>query len=144
MRTIVERLTAGFLLVFFVVLAMLGFSETTASDDDPNRKQSFTLVPIGSLIAPLATATRTPTPINIGNFVWDDRDNDGRQDVGEPGLSGITVQLWNAAKTALYSSTTTNSNGNYTVIAPVPGNYRIRVLLPKCDGLVHDQRRGGR
>lgn len=75
------------------------------------------------------TATRTPTPINLGNFVWDDIDSDGRQDAGEPGLSGVTVQLWNSAKTQLIASGITNANGNYTVIAPLPGQYRIRVLL---------------
>ncbi|MFN8450999.1 MAG: SdrD B-like domain-containing protein [Anaerolineae bacterium] len=84
------------------------------------------------IVAPLnqPTATRTPTPINIGNFVWDDIDSDGRQDAGEPGLPGITVQLWNGAKTQLIASGSTNSNGNYTLIAPLPGQYRIRVLLP--------------
>jgi hypothetical protein len=78
----------------------------------------------------LPSPTRTPTPINIGNFVWDDFDQDGRQDAGEPGLQGITVQLWNSSKTQLIDSDTTNSSGNYTVTAPTPGNYRIRVLLP--------------
>lgn len=76
------------------------------------------------------TATRTPTPINIGNFVWDDLDHDGRQDAGEPGLSGVTVQLWNSGKTLLIDSAVTNGNGNYTVVAPIPGNYRLRVVLP--------------
>lgn len=76
------------------------------------------------------TPTRTPTPINIGNFVWDDRDHDGRQDVGENGLAGVTVQLWNASKTALIDSTVTNASGSYTLIAPIPGDYRVRVLLP--------------
>jgi hypothetical protein len=76
------------------------------------------------------TPTRTPTPINIGNFVWNDLNGNGVQGAGEPGLPGITVQLWNAAKTDLIDSATTNSNGNYTVTAPVPGNYRIRVVLP--------------
>jgi hypothetical protein len=77
-----------------------------------------------------STPTRTPTPINVGNFVWDDLDQDGRQDAGEPGLAGVTVQLWNAAKTSLIGQTTTNSNGNYTLVAPTPGDYRVRVLLP--------------
>lgn len=77
-----------------------------------------------------ATPTRTPTPINIGNFVWDDYDSDGRQDAGEPGIGGVTVQLWNSSKTQLIAQTTTNANGNYTVVAPVPGSYRVRVLLP--------------
>lgn len=79
---------------------------------------------------PGPTATRTPTPINIGNLVWDDLDGDGRQDAGEPGLAGITVQLWNSGMTSLIAQTTTNGSGIYTVVAPVPGNYRVRVILP--------------
>ncbi len=78
------------------------------------------------------TATRTPTPINMGNFVWDDLDEDGRQDPGEPGLSGVVVQLWNSAKSNLLDSDVTDGNGNYTVIAPLPGNYRVRVVLPSA------------
>lgn len=81
-------------------------------------------------IANTATPTRTPTPINIGNYIWDDFDQDGVQDAGEPGLAGVTVQLWNSAKNQLLDNTVTNASGNYTVIAPVPGNYRVRVVLP--------------
>jgi hypothetical protein len=81
----------------------------------------------------LATPTRTPTPINVGNFVWSDLDADGRQDAGEPGLAGVTVQLWNSTKTALIDSAVTNANGNYTLVAPTPGNYRVRALLSSGD-----------
>jgi hypothetical protein len=77
-----------------------------------------------------ATATRTPTPINIGNFVWDDLDQDGRQDAGEPGLPGVTVQLWNSAKTLLLDQTVSGADGRYTVVAPLAGDYRIRGILP--------------
>lgn len=79
---------------------------------------------------PTRTPTRTPTPINVGNFVWLDLDADGRQDPGEPGIAGVTVQLWNSTKTALIDSAVTNANGNYTLVAPTPGNYRVRALLP--------------
>ena len=79
---------------------------------------------------PIPTPTRTPTPINVGNFVWDDLDQDGRQDAGEPGLAGITVQLWNGAKTQLLDTAVTNANGNYSLTAPTPGDYRVRVVLP--------------
>jgi hypothetical protein len=91
---------------------------------------SITSIDAGVIKFRTATPTRTPTPINIGNFVWDDLDQDGRQDVGEPGLAGVTVQLWNTAKTTLIAQTTTNSNGNYTLVAPLPGDYRVRVVLP--------------
>ena len=73
------------------------------------------------------TSTRTPTPINVGNFVWDDLDADGRQDAGEPGLAGVTVQLWNAAKTQLVHSAVTNATGNYSLVAPTPGDYRVQI-----------------
>jgi len=79
---------------------------------------------------PTPTPTRTPTPINLGNLVWDDLDGDGEQDAGEPGLSGVTVQLWNSAKTLMISQTVTNGSGIYSLVAPLPGSYRIRVVLP--------------
>jgi len=79
-----------------------------------------------------ATPTRTPTPVNIGNFVWDDLDQDGRQDAGEPGLSGVTVQLWNDAKNSLLDSTVTNGSGVYSLQSSGPGSYRVRVVLPSA------------
>src|SRR5690606_28261286 len=91
---------------------------------------SITNIDAGIIIYRTPTPTRTPVPINLGNLVWDDLDSDGIQDVGEPGLPNITVQLWNSTKTLLLQQTTTNASGIYTLTAPLPGNYRIRVLLP--------------
>jgi hypothetical protein len=122
-------------IILCLLIALIGFlgltSQVSASTVDiPEQEVEFlTLVP-GGIDLVLSTATRTPTPINIGNFVWDDIDHDGRQDAGEPGLAGVTVQLWNASKTQLITESGTNTSGIYSVIAPVPGNYRIRVLLP--------------
>jgi hypothetical protein len=67
---------------------------------------------------------------NIGNFVWRDLDRDGIQDAGEPGIAGVTVQLWNGARTQLLASTTTNADGNYTLQGPTSTALRIRALLP--------------
>jgi hypothetical protein len=91
---------------------------------------STTIMDAGIIIYRPPTPTRTPTPINVGNFVWDDLDKDGRQDAGEPGLAGVVVQLWNSGKTQMLYQTTTNSSGIYSVIAPVPGQYRVRIVLP--------------
>jgi hypothetical protein len=91
--------------------------------------------------APIAVTSDTPaailtidagviTPIAVGDLVWDDLNVNGIQEAGEPGLAGASVQLWNAAKTSLIGVTTTNAAGNYQLIAPTPGTYRVRVLLP--------------
>jgi hypothetical protein len=86
--------------------------------------------PVEAALAVTNTPTRTPTPINVGNFVWDDLNGNGVQNAGEPGLANVTIQLWNGAKTQLFSSTVTNASGVYKLVAPTPGQYRVRVLLP--------------
>ncbi|MBW4438911.1 MAG: hypothetical protein KME04_17370 [Pleurocapsa minor GSE-CHR-MK-17-07R] len=110
-------------------------SPTGTQTPSPTAGPGLTLIPVtlvqlGTLSFDFPTPTRTPTPINMGNFVWDDLDQDGRQDAGEPGLAGVTVQLWNSAKSQLLGSTVTNASGIYTLIAPLPGNYRVRIVLP--------------
>ncbi|MBN8589354.1 MAG: DUF11 domain-containing protein [Rhodothermia bacterium] len=52
-----------------------------------------------------------PAPIEIGNRVWLDTDNDGVQDAGEAGISGVQVQLLKG--TTVLATATTNSDGNY-------------------------------
>ncbi len=116
---------AGLLCVGLVGLT-LGLPHSPAARADVEAQ--FTFFPINT-----ATSTRTPTPINLGNFVWDDIDGDGAQDAGEPGVAGIQVQLWNSAKSLLVAATTTSGTGSYALVAPTPGNYRIRVILNAGD-----------
>lgn len=52
-----------------------------------------------------------PAPIEIGNRVWMDTDNDGVQDPNEMGLDGITVKLYNG--TNLIAVKTTSNGGQY-------------------------------
>ena len=109
--------------------ASLGFTDVVTF---ASNLISITTIDAGLLIFRTPTPTRTPTPINVGNFVWDDLDGDGRQDAGEPGLGGIVVQLWNGAKTQLIDQTATNASGIYALTAPTPGSYRVRVVLPSA------------
>ncbi len=51
-------------------------------------------------------------PIEIGNLVWEDSDDDGIQDAGEPGIAGVIVELLDA-NNAVIATTTTDANGNY-------------------------------
>jgi hypothetical protein len=91
---------------------------------------STTIYDAGILIFRTPTPTRTPTPINVGNFVWHDLNGNGIQDAGEPGVNSIMVQLWNGAMNQIIDSGWTNANGNYTLQAPAPGQYRVRIILP--------------
>jgi hypothetical protein len=77
-----------------------------------------------------ALALPASAAINVGNRVWSDSNGDGIQDSGEPGLAGVGVQLWNSTKTSLLDSDTTDSSGAYLLVAPSPGTYRVRVILP--------------
>ena len=52
-------------------------------------------------------------PLEIGNRVWLDSNNNGIQDAGEPDIAGATVHLYAADGTTLLATTTTDSNGNY-------------------------------
>ncbi len=83
----------------------------------------------------------------IGDRVWRDDNGNGVQDGGEPGLPGITVQLRNAAATAVVATTTTDANGfygfgglpagTYTVIATQPAHH---VPTGDLDGLAQPSR----
>jgi hypothetical protein len=51
-------------------------------------------------------------PIEIGNFIWKDTDQDGIQDPSESGIAGVNVSLVSATCMVL-ASTQTNANGEY-------------------------------
>jgi hypothetical protein len=51
-------------------------------------------------------------PIEIGNRVWVDADNDGIQDAGETGLGGVEMELLNSGGTVI-ATVTTAADGSY-------------------------------
>lgn len=65
----------------------------------------------------------------IEGQVFIDADRDGRQDRGEPGLAGITVELLDLDGN-LVASAITARNGSYTFEEVDLGMYRVRVSLP--------------
>jgi hypothetical protein len=70
---------------------------------------------------------------SIGNFVWFDRDRDGRQDPGEPGLNGIVVVLNDNTGMPLLT-TVTDSTGKYSFssldASPAGRVYQVLFKLP--------------
>ncbi len=70
--------------------------------------------------------TPVADPGSVGDRVWDDQDGDGVQDVGEPGLVGVTVVLRNDAGDEV-ATTTTGANGVYLFDGIYPGDYTVEV-----------------
>ena len=54
-----------------------------------------------------------PAPIEIGNRVWIDANQNGIQDPGEDGIPDVQVALYESTSTTPLATATTDSNGNY-------------------------------
>ncbi len=71
---------------------------------------------------------------STGGFVWVDLDGNGVQDAGEPGLNGVTVELYRVGTTEpLRSQTTQDSDGQpgyYRFADLEPGEYYVRFIPP--------------
>jgi len=70
---------------------------------------------------------------DIGNFVWQDTDGDGIQDVGEPGIANVKVILYDGLGMAI-DSVFTDSNGEYLFEDLPGGDYQI-VFAPSGAGI---------
>ncbi|GEM_PF-838937 len=73
---------------------------------------------------------------SIGDFVWNDLDGDGLQDGGEPGIDGVTLDLWldandngliEPATDTFIGTQTTAGGGLYNFTGLVPGRYLVDV-----------------
>ncbi|MFJ5836749.1 SdrD B-like domain-containing protein [Streptomyces shenzhenensis] len=62
-------------------------------------------------------------PLQIGNRVWQDLDEDGIQDPGEPGLPGVTVNLYDADGNKI-GTAVTNERGEYYFDSTVTKNVK--------------------
>ena len=78
-------------------------------------------------------------PAAIGDFVWEDVNENGQQDVGENGINGVTVNLLEGSdkKIAALQSTVTvphpseGTNGFYEFRNINPGDYIVQFELPQ-------------
>ena len=92
--------------------------------------QVFTFTAEACGLTNTTTSTRTFTWTNcgsIGNFVWSDRNNNGIQDGGEPGIAGVTVTLTGCG---LSLTTTTDVNGAYLFSNLPPCTYTVTFGTP--------------
>jgi len=75
------------------------------------------------------TLPEFPVLAAIGDFVWFDDNRDGIQDLGEPGVPGVTVHLMDCAGNIL-ATDVTDADGLYLFSDLEPGDYNIHFVLP--------------
>ncbi|WP_160396340.1 SdrD B-like domain-containing protein [Paenibacillus sp. MMS18-CY102] len=68
-------------------------------------------------------------PVSIGDYVWEDLNDNGVQNAGEPAVSGVTVKLLNSSDTVL-ATTATDATGHYLFNKKLPGQYKIQFTAP--------------
>lgn len=90
---------------------------TPTATDTPRPRPSNTPTPD----VPTPTPTLTPTPVIAGR-VFDDRDGDGVQDLGEPGIAAVPVTV-----DGMFVGTT-NSNGWF--VAPIARGKGLLAIVP--------------
>jgi choice-of-anchor A domain-containing protein len=84
----------------------------------------------------IKVSTSCATPINLGNVVWYDANNNGIKDASEVGIVGATVKLYNddngdnVPDGAAIATTTTGSTGLYSFVGLAAGKYIVGVTIP--------------
>jgi len=79
------------------------------------------------IITSYATGTAVEK-IGLGDLVWLDADKNGKQDSGERGIEGVTVELY-TTENLLKETTTTNQEGRYYFSDVLYGGYYLKFIL---------------
>ncbi|MEI8243513.1 MAG: SdrD B-like domain-containing protein, partial [bacterium] len=68
-------------------------------------------------------------PVTIGDYVWVDRNGNGIQDGGEPGLTNVTIRLLDIGNNAEYVQSS-DTNGMYAFTNLAPATYMLHFVAP--------------
>jgi large repetitive protein len=67
--------------------------------------------------------------VSIGDYVWNDLNKNGVQDITDPGLSGVVVRLENPDG-SIVNTVLTDAGGKYLFSNVLPGSYILGVNIP--------------
>ena len=71
-------------------------------------------------------------PVTVGGTVFDDKDGNGIQDVGEPVLAGAKITIINTL-TMKQDTVISMSDGTYSLNSLMPGTYMAKIVPPSSD-----------
>ena len=125
--------TVGFSLpvgmVFSPNIGVLNNTTNSDANTTTGRTSAFNIVSgdnityVDAGIYPIAS-----TKASLGDRVWEDTNHDGVQDVNEPGIAGITVNLYIGA--VLQATTKTDAYGYYMFTNLNPADYIVEFVKP--------------
>lgn len=117
-----------------------------------DRRAAVELIPEGDLwkSATLGDLENLCTLAFVGDFVWTDTNGNGVQDAGEPGVSGVLLNLIDPDNGAVVAQATTASDGSYLFAVQPNKDYIIEVAAinfnagrPLLGKVISPQDRGG-
>jgi len=130
-RYLFSNLQAGTYSILFTKRSVFEFTDPDKGNDDMDSDAALATGKTPSITVTIGQAVRNIDAGlfrrgSIGDFVWEDSNNNGIQDIGEPGISGSTVTLSKVADNSFVPiQTTTTSSGQYKFENVKPGTYNI-------------------
>ncbi len=123
---------------------LIAFAPTSLEGDTAGKFYLFDSMPGMDLDQPLAGLNilySDNISTTIGDWVFEDINQNGVQDVGEPGIEGVEIELLNPNGQVL-AQTVTDLLGRYQFADLVAGAYRLRISVP-TGFLLTDADQGG-
>ncbi|MDH3425737.1 MAG: hypothetical protein OEM22_03610, partial [Acidimicrobiia bacterium] len=114
-----------------------GVGSDPAVDSDPaptSGTTSVILLASGDTATDIDAGVYSITPPDIGGTVWDDLNGNGLQDAGEPGIDGVTVNLYDSTNLATVVATTTTDAAGWYEFAGIDNlpDYVVEVVPPSA------------
>lgn len=113
-------------------LSYLWSNNATTADVDGLSAGTYTVTITDANGCSCTSAVTLEDPAKLGNYVWEDLNQDGLQDANEPGIADVKVTLNGTTTTGIdvMRMMFTDENGMYMFNGLLPGTYKVTFGTP--------------